>query len=104
MRLDKYTTTSRNATEYDLDAIIFARHDTVPVVITIPNDTMLGIKDDSVTPVVAIQQKGDAVPSFTAGEKVTLVGTAPTATKDGKPIAVMRHGVDNTGNVVWGYL
>lgn len=105
MSKDKYTTTSRTATEEDLDRVIFANHPTVPVVITIPHDQYLGIKDDRATPVVAVVQKGDAVPSFQAGDKVTLVGTAPTAVKNGKPIAVMRHGVDiATGNVLWGYL
>lgn len=103
MVTDKYTTTSRSATEYDLDKVIFANHATVPVVITIPHDQYLGIKDDRATPVVAIEQKGDAAVSFVAGDKVTLVGTVPTPAKDGKPIAVMRHGVSGS-NVVWGYL
>jgi hypothetical protein len=104
MSINKTTTVSRFATTHDLDRIIFADHPTVPVVITVPNDTYLGIKDEQETPVLAIQQKGDAVPSFTAGAGVAFVGTAPTAVKDGKPIAMMRHGVNISGVVVWGYL
>lgn len=101
---EKYTTASRAATEYDLDRLILANHATIPVVITVPHDILLGIKDDAATPVLAIVQKGAAVPSFAAGTNVSLVGTAPTAVQDGKPIAVVRHGLNSSGVVVWGYL
>lgn len=104
MITEKYTTASRSATEYDLDMLILGNHESIPIVITIPHDTLLGIKDDSATPVIAMVRKGDAAASFVAGTNVSLVGTVPTAAKDGKPIAVIRHGLNSSGTVVWGYL
>lgn len=103
MVFDKYTTVSRSLTDADFDAIIFASHATVPVVITILHDKFVGITDDLKTPVIALIRKGDAAASFTAGPGVVLKGPVPTAEKDGNAICVVRHGVVGA-SVEWGYL
>lgn len=73
-------TVSTDMTVSHVNDLIKAEHATVPIVLTILNDTLGGF---SGSPSLAACQTGAAAVSFAAGSGVTLRGSAPTISQWG---------------------
>ena len=90
-------TASKTLTGADVDQVSDCNSSSA-IVLTVPQDTVLGLNNNNDRRTLAAYQAGTGAVSFAAGSGVTLRGTAPTAAQ------YLTTGIMRVGANEWAYL